>query len=439
MDRIIDKQLLEWADHSDRKPLIVRGARQVGKTWSVGLLGERRFKGRIHRVDFERNPDWHKIFSENLDVFRILSELEIVLNTRIVPGDDLLFLDEIQSCPRALMSLRYFYEEMPGLHVVAAGSLLEFALEGISFPVGRIQFLEMHPLTFREFLLATDNSNLAEVLRDSPKLISETVHGLLMSQLRKYFLVGGMPEAVACFSSTKSLEAAFRIQDDLIEAYRQDFSKYAPRADKLCLASVLTQGAKSVGRVLKYAGLAEGFSIPTIHRAYDLLCMAKVLSKVRSTSPAGLPLSASASEKRFKSLVLDVGLMRSLAEVSAKEIIATSDLLGIYNGALAEQFVGQELRAATGRVPFYWQREAKNSQAEVDYLVAVDGDVVPVEVKSGTAGRLKSLHMLLENYQNCERGYVLSDRPFGEIVEQKLVFLPLYYAGSFGEHSHFKV
>lgn len=430
MKRIVDEQLLAWADQSRRKPLIVRGARQVGKTWSVELLGQSRFEGRIHRIDLERNPDWHRIFEENLDVSRILAELEIVLNTRITPGEDLLFLDEIQSCPRALMALRYFYEEMPTLHVIAAGSLLEFALEDISFPVGRIQFLEMYPLTFREFLLAQGKNRLADMLDESPAGVFETGHRVLMSQLRAYLLVGGMPEAVACFVDTKSMEAAFRIQDDLVEAYRQDFSKYAPRADKRCLSGVLANGAKSVGKVVKYTNLAEGFSTPTIHKAFDLLCLARVLSKVRSASPAGLPLFASASEKRFKPLVVDVGLMRSLAGISAKEVIAQSDILGIYQGALAEQFVGQELKATTGMTPFYWQREAKNSQAEVDFLIAIENRIVPIEVKSGVAGRLRSLHLLLNQYPNCERGYVFSDRPFGEIVEQKLVFLPLYYAGS---------
>ncbi len=431
MKRIVEKDLLDWADHPRRKPLIVRGARQTGKTWSVVSLGEKRFGGRIHRIDLERNLDWHRIFEGNLDISRILSELEILLNKRIEAGKDLLFIDEIQSCPRAITALRYFYEEAPELHVIAAGSLLEFALTDISFPVGRIQFLEMNPLTFQEFLLAFDKQAMAQALARPPSQQSDSVHKALMRELRDYLLVGGMPEAVYAYAETKSIEEAFRVQEDLIETYRQDFSKYAAKADKQCINAVLTNVAKSVGKIIKYSKLAEGFSTPTIHKAFDLLCMARVIIKVRSSSPTGIPLSANASEKRFKALTVDVGLMRALAGVSTEEILKQSQLLGIYQGAMAEQFVGQELKATKGKDPFFWRREAKSSQAEVDFLISQDNFIRPIEVKSGTSGSLRSLHLLLKSYPNCPKGYVLSDRPFGEIASQNLVFLPLYYAGSF--------
>lgn len=418
-------------DHPRRKPLIVRGARQTGKTWSVQWLGEQHFGGRIHRIDLERNPDWHRIFEGNLDVSRILSELEILLSTRIEAGKGLLFIDEIQSCPRAITALRYFYEEMPELHVIAAGSLLDFALADISFPVGRVQFLEMNPLTFQEFLRAINKETMAEVLIVPPAQLSASVHEAIMRELRDYMLVGGMPEAVAAFAATKSIEEAFRVQEDLIETYRQDVSKYAPRADKQCINAVLTHVAKSVGSVIQYSKLAEGFSAPTIRKAFDLLCMARVISKVRSTSPSGLPLLANASEKRFKALTVDIGLMRALAGVPSEEILKQSQLLAIYQGALAEQFVGQELKASLGKDPFFWKREAKSSLAEVDFLISKNKTIVPIEVKSGSAGSLKSMHSLLKNYPNCKQGYVLCDRPMGAIPDQGLVFLPLYYAGSF--------
>ena len=430
MERTIDRKLLDWANHFRRKPLIVRGARQTGKTWSVVAFGENRFGGRVHCVDLERNPDWHRVFEGNFDISRILAELEILLNKRIQPGRDLLFLDEIQSCSRAITALRYFHEEMPQLHVVAAGSLLEFALEDISLPVGRIQFLEMHPLSFQEYLNALDKRPMAQALTKHPSLLSHTIHQALLRELRDYMLIGGMPEAVAAYVETRSIEEALRVHEELIETYRQDFSKYAPKADKRCINAVLTNGAKSVGKVIKYSRLADGFTTPTIHKAFDLLCMARVLGKVRSSSPAGVPLSAHASEKRFKSLILDVGLMRALAGVPVNEVLQQIQLLGIHEGALAEQFVGQELKVSTGSYPHFWRRQAKSSQAEVDYLISQDGLVVPIEVKSGSSGSLKSLHMLLESFPNCSRGYVLSDRPYGEIPAQRLVFLPLYYAGT---------
>ena len=431
MKRLVEKELVAWADNPRRKPLLVRGARQVGKTWSVLALGREQFGGRVHRIDFERNPDWRPIFEKNLDVRRILSELEILLNNRIEPEKDLLFLDEIQSCPRAIMALRYFYEEVPNLHVIAAGSLLEFALSDISFPVGRIQLLEMNPLTLYEFLLALGKPSMAQALTHFPPRDSHTIHLSLMRELRDYLLVGGMPEAVGAYVETQSIEEALGRQEDLILTYRQDFSKYAPRADKRCINMVLANVARSVGRIVKYSKLAEGFSAPTIRKAFDLLCMARVITKVRSSSPSGTPLSANASEKRFKAFIVDVGLMRALAGVSAVEFLRQNQALGIYHGALAEQFVAQELTAEKKNEVYFWRRQAKSSQAEVDFLISHKGKILPIEVKSGSSGSLKSLHLLLQAYPNCPRGYVLSDRPYGEIDAQNLTFLPLYCAGSF--------
>ena len=328
------------------------------------------------------------------------------------------------------MALRYFYEEVPELHVIAAGSLLEFALSDISFPVGRIQLLEMNPLTFYEFLLALGKPSMAQALTLLPPRDSETIHLALMRELRNYLLVGGMPEAVGAYVETRSIEEALGRQEDLILTYRQDFSKYAPRADKRCINTVLTNVARSVGRIVKYSKLAEGFSAPTIRKAFDLLCMARVITKVRSSSPSGTPLSANASEKCFKAFVVDVGLMRALAGVSAVEVVRQSQVLGIYQGALGEQFVAQELIAAKKNDVYFWRRQAKSSQAEVDFLISHKGKIIPIEVKSGSSGSLKSLHLLLQTYPNCPRGYVLSDRPYGEIDAQNLTFLPLYCAGS---------
>jgi len=431
MLRKIDGELQDWAQHPRRKPLILRGARQVGKTWSVVQLGKTYFNNRIHKIDLEKKTEWQSIFDGNLDITRILAEIEIVLNERIVPGEDLLFLDEIQSCPRALMALRYFYEELPDLHVIAAGSLLEFALQDISFPVGRVQLMEMHPLTFEEFLEATGKKMLSNSLLKSPNDLADFSFKLLRQELRSYFFVGGMPEVVDVYATTQSYEEAFEIQDSLIETFQQDFSKYAARADKTCLRSVFINAAKNVGKITKYSNLANHFSTPTIHKAYDLLCTAKILNKIRATSPSGIPLSSQVNEKRFKTIILDLGLMRSLAKISPRELIESNDLLGIYEGALAEQFVGQEL-IASGTTPYFWAREAKSSQAEVDYLVSYDGEVQPIEVKSSSSGRLKSLHLLLKEHANCKTGYVLSDRPYSILSSQNLVFVPLVFAGQLG-------
>ena len=426
MKRFVEQKLIAWKQSKYRKPLIVRGARQVGKTFSVLQFGKTHFQGKVHVIDLEKRLDIHTIFEKNLDVKRIIAELELILDTSITPGQDLLFFDEIQSCPRALMALRYFYEDLPELHVIAAGSLLEFALKDISLPVGRIQFLEMFPLTFSEFLLAMGRERLFEVLSHSEANISETVHQLILQNLKDYFLVGGMPEAVHLFSETKNYRLVFEIQEQLIETFRQDFAKYAPFTDKRCLNAVLLNAARMVGQRAKYNRLAEGFSNPTIKKAFDLLRMARIVHKVPAASPAGLPLGASANERKFKIVFLDIGLMQFLNGIQIYQEFSKGDLLSIYNGVLAEQFVGQELIACKKGELYFWAREAKSSTAEVDYLTVAHGHICPIEVKSGKAGRLKSLHLLLKEFPDVPMGYVLSSQPTAELPEQKLKFIPLY-------------
>jgi len=237
-----------------------------------------------------------------------------------------------------------------------------------------------------------------------------------------------MPECVDTFIQTGKIRDALEVQADLVNAFRQDFSKYAPYSDARCLNAVLTSTAKHVGRQIKYSELAEGFTNPTIKKAFDLLGLAQVIRKVPATSPAGLPLGAAASERKFKALMLDVGLMQHLCGMPVQVEFAKTDLLSIYQGALAEQFVGQELVAAGQSELYYWAREARSSNAEVDYLIAPDGKIHPIEVKSGASGKLKSLHLLLQEYPNCPAGYVFSSAHYAELPEQKLFFLPLYYA-----------
>jgi predicted AAA+ superfamily ATPase len=433
MKRFVVEKLLHWHQDHRRKPLILRGARQVGKTWAVKEFAKQQFQDRIHLVDCEKYPDLHKIFAPDLDIRRILSELELFFNRTITPGQDLLFFDEIQSCPRAIMALRYFFEDLPGLSIIAAGSLLEFALADISFPVGRVQFLNLYPMTFVEFLTATGKNLLAQKLVSGHFPLSENIHQMLLEQLRLYFFVGGMPECVKTFRDDGKLVNIFAIQENMIQAYRADFAKYAPYSDKLCLNAVLSNTAKTVGNQIKYSRLADSFSSPTNKKAFDLLTMAQVVRKIPSTSAAGLPLGASASERKFKALVLDIGLMQSLCGLNINEQIFNKDLLGIYNGALAEQFVGQELLACGNDNLYYWARDAKSSSAEVDYLIENNGEIIPLEIKSGAAGRLKSLHLLLKSYPDVSQGYVLSQRPYSELPEQKLIFMPLYAASVFGK------
>lgn len=431
MRRIVNKAFVEWACHPRRKPLLLRGARQVGKTYAVEALAKTEFNGHMVKIDFEKMPAFAKIFIQDLDVKRIVSELEFATGQAIIPGETLLFLDEIQHCPRAIMALRYFYEELPALHVIAAGSLLEFAFSDISFPVGRIQFLHMHPLNFIEYLMAIGRENLAQLIQEPPQRLSDTIHELLRQELYRYFIIGGMPEAVKAYVDTGAIRESQAVHSELVNAFRKDFSKYAPRANKLCLEEVFVSVAKNVGQQIKYTHLAQDFSGVTIKQAFSLLSMAQVITPIKSCHPPILPLGASVKNKIFKAAVLDIGVMQFLCGFPMTLHDLDKNLLSIYRGALAEQFVAQELKMTQeeGEL-YYWQRAEKSSSAEVDYLAIRDNQVIPLEVKSGPAGKLKSMHLFLQQYSQSPYGYVFLDGPYQVLEEQKLVFMPLYYVYS---------
>jgi len=428
MRRAITDTLVEWKDSPRRQPLLLRGARQVGKTWAVTDFAARHMPGRLHVVDFERDVEARRFFEGDLDVDRILGALELTMGRRIEAGRDLLFLDEIQACPRAIVALRYFYEQLPELHVAAAGSLIEFALSSVSFPVGRVQMVNLHPLSLREFLWAVDNDPAADAVSAAPRDLGAALHETLLGILRDYLFVGGMPAAVAAFAETRRISEARIVQDTLLDAYRADFGKYSPRVDPACLDEVLTSVGRSVGRQITYTSLAQGYAHPTIRTAFDALRRARIVHRISAARLVGTPLGAAASARTRKAIVVDLGLVHALTDMAVDAALGRQDLLDVYDGALAEQFVGQELLAATDRDLFYWSRSAKGSTAEVDYLVATGGSVRAVEVKSGPAGRLKSMHLLLAEHPAVAPGYVLSSGPYAELPEQGLVFLPLYYA-----------
>jgi len=429
MKRFIEAKLQEWKDSTRRKPLIVRGARQVGKTYSIQKFG-RSFFSNLITVDLEKERNLHGIFEADLNPNRIISELEVVLNKKITPKECLLFIDEIQSCPRAIMALRYFYEEIPDLHVVAAGSLMEFSMSDISFPVGRIQFLDMNPLAFPEYLIAIGRDEAADIVLSDPKSVSDSIHRMLLDEIKKYCFIGGMPESVKVYIDSKSLKESFLVHKELNESFHHDFAKYSPRIGTDCLDSVLSGTARYVGQQIIYTHLTDLCSHPTIKKAFHTLCKARLISKVSSASPAGLPLKATSLSKRFKAIMVDIGLWQHLNSIDVSKEYPKSDLLSIYQGAMAEQFVGQEILAAQNSSLYYWSRSAKGSTAEVDYLTVIGGKIVPVEVKSGPAGRLRSLHLLLNTFRNYPYGIVFSSAHYSELKAQRLKFIPLYYAYS---------
>jgi len=427
MERDIQNKLIQWKNSGHRKPLIIRGARQVGKTYSILEFGKQ-YKGKVHQVNFEKTPKWKGIFEQDLDADRIIGELEILLNSRIDSEHDLLFFDEIQNCPNAIMSLRYFYEQLPEFHVIAAGSLLEFVLNNIPFPVGRVQTMEMLPMSFSEFLRATEKEQINKIINSQPKQLSEIIHQTILQEVFTYFFVGGMPEAVKHFSNGGRISEVFEIHSDLLYTYVQDFSKYSPAVNVECLNTVLSSAAKSTGRQIKYSQLASGFTNPTIRSAFNALANARLLWKVRATSPSGLPLDAAVNEKKFKSVFLDIGLIDHINGLRNSVLEIKHNINTVFKGAMAEQFVGQEFLASGQKNLFYWARQSKSSNAEVDYLLAVNNEIIPVEVKSGSSGSLKSLHLLLNQFPDIKNACVLSHGELGKLKDKKLEFIPIYYA-----------
>jgi len=430
MQRNIDKALIKWKEYEFRKPLIIRGARQVGKTYSVKAFGSNHFDNFVI-FDFERDRSLHLIFDGDLSPAKLLAALEIHANSRIIPGKTLLCFDEIQECERALLSLRYFYEETPHLHVAAAGSMLEFALGNISFPVGRVSFEWMRPMTFYEFLVAGDKKLLAAKLPDlfDYHPLPETVHKMIIEEFRIYFLTGGMPEAVKRFYSTGSFMETSAVHDEIYQSYLQSLVKYDLKADIESLDHLLRAVPKHVGSQIKYTRLDPDRRIEKTKASLRILERALLLHSVHSTTASGLPLGATTSPKVFKPLFLDIGLMQHICRINPNEVLKEKNLSNIYKGAIVEQFVGQELLAAGGTENlkvYYWSRAKKNSTAEVDYLIVKDGEIFPVEVKSGPAGKLKSMHIFLDEHPDCRKGYVMSPVVFKKQEVKKLVFAPVY-------------
>lgn len=430
MKRAFAKTLEEWHSKPVRKPLVIRGMRQTGKTWCAREFAKTSYKDAFLEVNFEVSPQWQSVFERDLDAVRICNELELISGKRLLGGQTLLFLDEIQLCPKALAALRYFHEQLPEIPILAAGSLLDFALDDFQFPVGRVRFAELHPMTFAEYLEATGNAPLAEVVLGEPKALPEAVHAKLLDEVRTYSLVGGLPECVKVRAEGGSLLDVREIQNDLVIAFEQDFAKYPERMEASTLREIWRAAIASTGRQIAYAALSRNHTGTTNKKALDLLAKARLVKLSRAVSSAALPFDLD-TVPRIKPYAGDIGLYQAMSGRPADEVLREPDLLNTYNGALAEQFVAQELAASFGGdEPHWWKRDAKNAQAEVDFMVALGGRVQPIEVKSGAAGRLKSVHQLLKEAPSVLDAIVFSSAPFGELPSQRLKFLPIYYAGA---------
>ncbi|MDA3800222.1 MAG: AAA family ATPase [Kiritimatiellae bacterium] len=428
MRRQITKKLVEWKDRQNRKPLIIRGARQVGKTYSITEFGHQFFKYQI-KIDFEKNVQLRKVFQGDLSPKRLVQLIELETEIDIIEGETLLFMDEIQLCPQALASLRYFHEDMPNLHVIAAGSLLEFEMEKISFPVGRVEFMYMHPLTFEEFLINIGqerlNAKRPALFETNP--VEELIHDRLLDKLREFFVVGGMPEAVNAYINRESLKDVHQIHDNLVSSLIQDMLKYEKLLENDLIREIFETIPLHIGSAIKYSKLSHNASLYKVKQVLQTLEKALLVTPVRSSSASGLPLGGNINKSTFKLCMVDIGLMQFLCGLSPKQIIQSDNLLAAYKGSLCEQFVGQELKAAGGSQNnklFYWSRAKKSSNAEVDYLLARDGTICPLEIKHGPAGRLKSLHYYLEEHLETEKALVFNAGNIG--LTGKIHFMPIY-------------
>ncbi len=398
--RHIDHDLLAWKESKQHKPLLLRGARQVGKSSAVKELGKH-FKYFIE-VNLERNITLQDLFGADLNVQTICAQLSAIYKTPIIAGETLLFIDEIQVSPRAIASLRYFYEEMPDLHVVAAGSLLEFALNDLpSFGVGRIHSLYMYPFSFDEFLLAQGHDGLLALKKqaDAEHPLAEVIHNELVKQLRSFYLVGGMPEAVKAWVETNDYLRCAQVQQDILLTYQDDFKKYKTRILPEVLRKTLHSVAKQAGQKFVYAQVDSNLESRTIKQALSLLSLSGLIIPVTHTSANGLPLAAETNDKYQKYLFLDIGLMQKLLALQPADVLMGDEVQFVNRGGLSEMFAGLELvKYSSYELPaemYYWQRADKKAMAEVDYVLTIAGQIIPIEVKAGTQGSMQSLRVFI--------------------------------------------
>jgi predicted AAA+ superfamily ATPase len=435
MKRSIENPLMQWKDDPDRKVLLVRGARQVGKTYSIRQLGIG-FKHFLE-VNFEEEPAVKTFFADSLNPAGICQKLSAYFAVPIKQGETLLFLDEIQACPNALKSLRFFHEKTPNLHVVAAGSLLEFAMEDLaSFGVGRITSLFMYPMTFVEFLSVVHGEGLTNILLSCQldRELDEPFHRKFLDALRTYWMVGGMPAVVNAFRSHQDLRRCQERLDALITSIKDDFGKYKDKANIPALRDVFNSIPQQAGGKFKYANVSQDNKIHHYKIALGLLIRAGLAHGIHHTSARGIPLSAQTNHKRFKVLPWDVGVYQRLLGLDLAELLVAEEIDLVNKGNLAELHVGLELIASISAYIkpelHYWHREARASNAEIDYVIQKGARIVPVEVKAGTSGQMQSMRLFLSE-RSLDQGICLSTRNFGR--HQGIHFVPIYAAGCLRE------
>lgn len=425
---MIDFYLAEWKNHPYRKPLLLRGARQVGKTYAVRSLGK--LFDSFVEINFESEPKFREIFEQDLDPVRIMRDISYLTKKNIEAGKTLLFFDEIQEAPTALTALRYFYERAPQQHVIAAGSLIDFTTQLIGIPVGRVSSLYVYPLSFLEFLSAIGDSLLVEMVMstDAQHPISEPVHQKLLTLVGEYLAIGGMPEAVLRWQDRRDAQFCFEVHHALIDTYRQDFEKYAQKFQIKYLEALFNAIPRQMGAKFKYSAIEGDYRKRELAPCFDLLSTAGIAHAVVKSAANGVPIGAEADPSDFKVVFLDIALVQTILGLDLRAWFLQPQREFINKGELVEAFVGQELLAYSNPQQrfnlYYWRRNTKGSEAEVDYVIQKDNQVVPVEVKGGAGSTLKSMHLFLESHSATPYGIKFSTQNYS--VYEKIHSYPIY-------------
>ena len=430
MERLAMADLVRWKNKKRRKPLIIHGARQVGKTWLMKEFGKQYFDKVIY-ISFDHNEHMRNVFSLDFDMERIISALRIEAGEVFQAEGTLLIFDEIQEIPAALTSLKYFCENVPQYYIVAAGSLLGMALhEGTSFPVGKVEFLNLYPMNFREFLMAAGKEDLSRILEEGDYALMNAYAGVYTEWLRKYYYVGGMPEAVQCYFDTDDTAEVREIQKQLLLYYENDFSKHAPKEliprIQMVWNSILTQLAKE-NRKFIYGIVREGARARDFEIAIQWLSDYGLILRSYRVKKPGMPLNAYMEQSSFKMFMLDVGLLAAKGNLPAKALLEGTAIFEEFKGSLTEQYVAQEL-AGRGIALYYYSTE--NSSGEIDFVVQASKDCIPVEVKAEENLRAKSLRAYCAKYKPA----IAVRTSMSDYREQDwMINVPLYVVGDYLE------
>lgn len=425
MKRRLYDNLLSWKNSRKRKPLLLQGARQVGKTYLVSEFGQKAYKEMIY-LNFEQEPDLGTLFQNKLKPDRIIDNMSLYLGRKISHTDTLIFFDEIQAVPEVLTSLKYFNEETPEYHIIAAGSLLGVSVgKQSSFPVGKVNFLMLHPMSFPEYLVAVGEELLAKKLTSikAPEPLPDILHEKLLTLLKMYLYLGGMPEVIQDYLDNNDMASCRKVQIDILEAYQRDFSKYAEKSQTIKTSELWQSIPRQLAREnkkFKYSNVRKQARSATFYQTIEWLKKTGLINVVYNISMPKLPLAGYADYSKFKIYLLDSGLLGAMLDLSSSIILKPNELFSEYNGAFIENYIASELVASSVGNLYYW---TSRSDAEVDFVLQRNNDIYPLEVKSGLSRNTKSLRSYADKY-NPTFIYRCSPRNF--MKSGDFINIPLY-------------